>query len=75
MWTDSTIVLQWINSINKHPIYNASRVSEVLENSGVDQWNHVATCGNPADAGTHDMSAEVLQSSRWVRGPDFLRTK
>ena len=75
MWTDSTIVLQWINSTNKHPIFIANHVSEILENTSVDQWNHVATCDNPADAGTRGMSAEVLQSSSWVRGPDFLRTK
>ena len=75
MWTDSTIVLQWINSTNKHPIFIANRVSEILENTSVDQWNRVATCDNPADAGTRGMSAEVLQSSSWVRGPDFLRTK
>ena len=75
MWTDSTIVLQWINSTNKHPIFIANRVSEILENTSVDQWNHVATCDNPADAGTRGMSDEVLQSCSWVRGPDFLRTK
>ena len=34
-----------------------------------------ASADNPADAGTRGMSAEVLQSSSWVRGPDFLRTK
>ena len=78
MWTDSTIVLQWINSTNKHPpppIFIAYSVSEILENASVDQWNHVATCDNPADAGTPGKSAEFLQSSSWVRGPDFLRTK
>ena len=75
MWTDSTIFLQWINSTNKHPIFIANRVSETLENTSVDQRNHVATCDNPAEAGTRGMSAEVLQSSSWVRGPDFLRTE
>ena len=75
IWTDSTVVLQWINSTNKHPIFIANRVSEILEDTSVDQWNHVATCDNPADAGTRGMSAEVLQSSSWVRDPDFLRTK
>ena len=72
MWTDSIIVLQWINSTNKHPIFISNRVSEILENTSVDQWNHVATCDKPADAGTRGMSAEGLQSSSWVRGPDFL---
>ena len=75
MWTDSTIVLQWINSTNKHPNFIANRVIEILENTSVDQWNHVATCDNPADAGTCGMSAEVLQSSSLARGPDLLRTK
>ena len=75
MWTCSTIVLQRINSTNKHPIFIANRVSEILENTNVYQWNQVVTCDIPADAGTRSMSAEVLQSSSWVRGPSFLRTK
>ena len=50
MWTVSTIVLQWINSANKHPIFIANLVSEILENTSVGQWNHVATCNNPAEA-------------------------
>ena len=74
MWTDSAIVLQWINSTNKHTIFIASRVSEILENTSVDQWNHVAICDNPADADTRVMSAEALQSNSWLSGPDFLRT-
>ena len=75
MWTDSTTVLQWLNSATKHPIFIANRVCEILEHTSVDEWNHVASSDNPADAGTRGMSAEILQSSRWVRGPDFLRTK
>ena len=75
MSTDSIIVLKWINATNKHPIFFANRVSEILENTIGDQWNQVATCDNPADAGTCGMSAEVLQSSSWMRGPDFMRTK
>ena len=75
MWTDSAIVLQWINSTNKHPVFIANHLSEILANTSVDQWKHVATCDNPADAVTRGMSAEVLQSSSWLRGLDFLRTK
>ena len=73
--TDRNIVLQWINSTNRHLIFIANRVSEILENTNVDQWNYFATCDIHADAGTRGMSAEVLQSSSWVGGPDFLRTK
>ena len=47
----------------------------VLEHTSVEEWNHVASSNNPADAGPRGMSAEVLQSSSLVRGPDILRTK
>ena len=72
MWTDNATVLQWINSNEKQPIFVANRVCEILEYTSVDQWNHVATKDNPADAGTRGMSAEVLQLSSWVNGPHFL---
>ena len=52
LWTDSTTVLQWINSNEKQPIFVVNRVCEFLEYTSVDQWNHVATKDNPFDAGT-----------------------
>ena len=66
MWTDSTTVLQLINSNEKQPIFVANRLYWSI------QWNHVATKDNPADAGTRGMSAEILQLSSWVKGPHFL---
>ena len=72
MWTDSTTVLQWINSNEKQLIFVANGVCEILEYTSVEQWNHVATKDNPADAGTRGISAEVLQLSSWVNGPHFL---
>ena len=72
MWTDTTIVLQYINSNKKQPIFVANRVCEILECTSVDQWNHIATKESPADAGTHGMSAEILHLSSWFQGPHFL---
>ena len=72
MWTDSTIVLQWLNFTSKRPIFFANRVCEILEPTSVEEWNHVASSDNLADAGTRGMSAEVLQSSSWVRGPQGI---
>ena len=74
MRTDSTTVLQWINSTSKQPMFIANRVCEILENTSLDEWNYFATSDNLADSGIRDMSAEVLQSSNWVRVQDFLRT-
>ena len=47
-------------------------VCEILEYTSVDQWNHLATKDNPADAGTRGMFAEDLQLSSRVKGPHFL---
>ena len=72
MWTDNTTVPQWINSNEKQPIFIANRVCEILEYTGIDQWNHGPTKDNPADVGTRGMSAEILQLSSWANGPHFL---
>ena len=55
MWTDSTTVLQRMGSLDKQPIFVANCVSEILESTTVDQWFHVSTADNPADAGTIGM--------------------
>ena len=46
----------------------------MLESTTVDQWFHVPTSDNPADAGTRGMSAENLRISSWLTGPSFLLT-
>ena len=68
-WTDGTD-----GQKTKHPIFITNSICEILEYTLVDQWNYVSTLNNPADADTHGMSADVLQSSKWVRGSDLLRT-
>ena len=75
MWTDSTTVSQWLISTSKQPTFFTNRVCEILEHTSVDDWNHVASCNNTADAGTLGTSAKVLHLGSWVRGPDFLRKK
>ena len=72
MWTDSTTVLQRLHSIDKPPVFVvAKRVTEILELTAVDEWNHVPTVDNPANAGTRGLSAK---ESTWLKGPAFLRT-
>ena len=63
MWTDSTTVLQWLHSIDKQPVFVANRVAEILELTTVDEWNHVPTIDNPADAGTCGLSGKALLES------------
>ena len=62
MWTDSTTVLQLLHSLEKQPVFVANRVAEILELTTVNEWNHVKSCDNPADAGTRG-----LQPIRFVK--------
>ena len=57
MWTNSTSVLQWLNSTIKQTIFIDNRVCEICKHSSVDEWNHVASSDKPADAGTRCISA------------------
>ena len=74
MWTDSTTVLQWLNSTVKLPVFVANRVGEILESTTIDEWHHVLSGDNPADTGTRGISSEALKDSSWVIGPSILRT-
>ena len=63
LWTGSTTVIQWLHSSEKQPTFVANRVSEILDLTRVDQWNHVGTSDNPAGAGTRGVTAESLFDS------------
>ncbi|XP_056307490.1 uncharacterized protein LOC130219206 [Danio aesculapii] len=73
-WTDSTIVLQYIN--NKHcrfQTFVANRVAKILERSEPSQWRHIDSASNPADDVSRGMTVgDILSSKRWVSGPQFL---
>lgn len=73
-WTDSTIVLQWID---EHPsrwkTYVANRVVEIQETLRSENWKHVRTDCNPADLASRGISVPNLIDSRlWWHGPDWL---
>ncbi len=74
-WTDSTIVLQYIN--NKHcrfKTFVANRTSKIHERSVPSQWKHIDSASNPADDVSRGMSmGEILSSEQWVSGPHFLQ--
>ncbi|XP_063713741.1 uncharacterized protein LOC134841638 [Symsagittifera roscoffensis] len=74
IWTDSTTVLQWLNSTSKQPAFVANRVAEILKSTSIDQWFHVLSGDNPADTGTRGTTADSLKQSSWVNGPSFLKT-
>ena len=72
-WTDSQIVLWYINnSEQRYQTYVANRVAKVTEHTRPEQWRFVPTEENPGDDASRGFSAKDLPSSRWRHGPKFL---
>lgn len=76
-WTDSTIVLAWLNS---HPsrwkTFVGNRVAEVLSSLNSWQWFHVSTKMNPADCASRGvLPIALVNDTLWYSGPSFLREK
>lgn len=73
-WTDSTIVLAWLQ---KHPsswkTFVANRVTEILNVTHARQWHHVSSKDNPADCASRGLSPAQLESQElWWKGPIWL---
>ncbi|XP_041484128.1 uncharacterized protein LOC121430790 [Lytechinus variegatus] len=71
-WTDSAIVLHYINNEDKRfHTYVATRVAAIREGSNPKQWRHVSSDLNPADDITQGLTPREL-NGRWLTGPYFL---
>ncbi|KAL0870615.1 hypothetical protein ABMA27_005575 [Loxostege sticticalis] len=76
-WTDSTIVLAWLNSLpSRWKVFVANRVAEILTSIEPQQWSHVSTHENPADCASRGVSPSDLKNkSLWLNGPVFLMSE
>jgi hypothetical protein len=74
-WTDSTIVLSWINSVpNTLETFVGNRVAEIQDKTNMTDWRHIPTKLNPADVLSRGCrSAEIQHNSLWNSGPNFLQ--
>ncbi|XP_050064280.1 uncharacterized protein LOC126553152 [Aphis gossypii] len=74
LWTDSMIVLGWLNSHSSRlKTFVANRVSQILEITKAPQWHHVATNENPADILSRGITTQELQdATTWWFGPQWL---
>lgn len=74
LWTDSTIVLQYLNQSSKRfKTFVANRIAEILDYSTVEEWSHVPGSLNPADWSTRGMKIrELMEKEQWFNGPNFL---
>ena len=54
-------VLQWLHSAHKrHQVFVANRAGEILDQSTVNEWQHVKGPMNPADIGTRGATVSQL---------------
>ncbi|XP_055622986.1 uncharacterized protein LOC129766479 [Toxorhynchites rutilus septentrionalis] len=74
IWSDSSTVLAWIKSdTRKYKQYVAVRISEILEETKIEEWRWVPTRSNVADEATKWGKGPNLEpTSRWFNGPEFL---
>ena len=72
-FTDSTIVLAWIQSTSRvYKQFVSSRIGEIQSNSNPSQWRHIPSECNVADDVSRGIAVDDL-SQRWQHGPEFLQ--
>ena len=60
-WTDSKVVLGYINNnTKKFKIFVANRIQQIHEGSNVSQWRYVPSKMNPADDASRRLDANPL---------------
>ena len=74
LWTDSTIVLAWLN---KPPCswstFIGNRITTILDNVGNVRWKHVDSDSNPADLASRGCQPnELVNKKLWWHGPKWL---
>lgn len=74
LWSDSTIVLNWISSPSrKWSVFVANRVGEIQRRTDVAQWHHIASADNPADVLSRGIGPlNLANATTWWHGPEFL---
>lgn len=73
-WSDSKIVLSWINSRSSaFHTFVANRIASIQETSAPQNWRHVSSKENPADIISRGLDPQQLQHTpQWMYGPFFL---
>ena len=73
-WTDSAIVLAWLDGkTRQNPVYVANRVHYIMQRTSPQTWRHVPTNENPADCASRGiMPGELLNHALWWNGPEWL---
>ncbi|XP_062534373.1 uncharacterized protein LOC134203539 [Armigeres subalbatus] len=73
-WTDSTTVIQWLQSPpSRWKTFVANRVSTIESATEISLWRHVPGNENPADELSRGMlPTDLSNQARWWSGPPWL---
>ena len=73
-WTDSTVVLQWLDISPRHfKTYVGNRVSTIIDLIPPNKWHHVKGHENPADCGSRGLfPSELVDHTLWWNGLIWL---
>ena len=70
LWSDSTTVLQWLDSNKKLPPFVHNRVSSICKVPDVE-YNYIRSPANPAHLPSRGTStSDLLSNDLWWHGPD-----
>jgi len=76
LWSDSQIVLYWINSSKKLKPLVCHRINEITSAFPTTVWQYCPTSDNPADLLTRGITSQQLAlSTIWKHGPPWLTSK
>ncbi|XP_068735176.1 uncharacterized protein [Montipora capricornis] len=71
-WVDSSTVLSWIKTPSRQfKPFVSSRVTEIQETVGVEDFRYIRSKFNPADILTGGIEPSQLED--WIKGPSFLQ--
>jgi hypothetical protein len=74
LWTDSSIVLTWIQDVpSRWKTFISNRVTLIQEATSGATWRHVPSSDNPADLISRGIDPAALSmATLWWHGPNWL---
>ena len=73
LWTDSQIVLNWLETTKPLGTFVRNRVQEIKEIAGKYTWKYCPTTSNPADLLSRGTDySKLLQNDLWLKGPSWI---
>ena len=75
LYTDSSVVLNWIETMDKRLTkYVSRKINDIKRLCGGDEWRHVSSSCNPADVCSRGLNPkDASNDNMYFNGPLFLR--